>query len=34
MLPAVFLHFFLVFPRKKMTLTRHPFLSPLLYILP
>jgi len=34
MLPAVFLHFFLVFPRKKMTLTRHPFLAPLLYILP
>jgi len=34
MLPAVFLHFFLVFPRKKMTLTRHPFLAPLLYIMP
>ncbi len=34
MLPAVFLHFFLVFPRKKVTLTRHPFLAPLLYIMP
>ena len=34
MLPPVFLHFFLVFPRKKMALTRHPFLAPLLYILP
>ncbi|MEN8008262.1 MAG: SpoIIE family protein phosphatase [Candidatus Krumholzibacteriota bacterium] len=34
MLPAVFLHFFLVFPRKKLTLTRHPFLAPLLYIMP
>ena len=34
MLPAVFLHFFLVFPRKKLTLTRHPFLAPLLYLLP
>jgi len=34
MLPAVFLHFFLVFPSKKLTLTRHPFLAPLLYILP
>lgn len=34
MLPAIFLHFFLTFPRKKLTLTRHPFLSPLLYILP
>jgi serine phosphatase RsbU (regulator of sigma subunit) len=34
MLPAVFLHFFLIFPRKKITLTRHPFLAPLLYILP
>ncbi len=34
MLPAVFLHFFLVFPRKKITLTRHPFLAPLLYIMP
>ncbi len=34
MLPAVFLHFFLVFPRKKLTLTRHPFLAPPLYILP
>ncbi len=34
MLPAVFMHFFVVFPRKKMILTRHPFLTPLLYILP
>jgi len=34
MLPAIFLHFFLVFPRKKLTLTRHPFLAPLLYIMP
>ncbi len=34
MLPAVFLHFFLVFPRKKLTLTKHPFLAPLLYLLP
>jgi len=34
MLPAVFLHFFLVFPRKKLALTRHPFLAPLLYIMP
>ena len=34
MLPAVFLNFFLVFPRKKLTLTRHPFLAPLLYVLP
>ncbi len=34
MLPAVFLHFFLVFPRKKMALMQHPFLAPLLYILP
>ena len=34
MLPSVFLHFFLVFPYKKLWLTRHPFLAPLLYILP
>ncbi len=34
MLPAIFLHFFLVFPSKKETLTRHPFLSPLIYVLP
>ncbi len=34
MLPAIFLHFFLVFPAKKMTLTRYPFLSPLIYVLP
>jgi serine phosphatase RsbU (regulator of sigma subunit) len=34
MLPAVFLHFFMVFPRKKLTLTRHPFLAPLLFIMP
>lgn len=34
MLPAVFLHFFLVFPSRKATLLRHPFLSPLIYLLP
>lgn len=34
MLPAVFLNFFLVFPTKKLVLTRHPFLVPLLYLLP
>ena len=34
MLPAVFLNFFLVFPTKKLTLTRHPFLAPALYLLP
>ncbi|MBU8871075.1 MAG: SpoIIE family protein phosphatase [Gemmatimonadales bacterium] len=34
MLPAVFLNFFLVFPRKKITLTSHPFLAPLLFVLP
>lgn len=34
MLPAVFLHFFLVFPSTKATLRRHPFLAPLLYIMP
>ncbi len=34
MLPAVFLHFFLIFPSRKMILTRHPFLTPLLYIMP
>ena len=27
-------NFFLVFPRKKITLTRHPFLAPLLFVLP
>jgi sigma-B regulation protein RsbU (phosphoserine phosphatase) len=34
LLPALFLHFFLVFPEKKLILTRHPFLEPLLYLLP
>lgn len=34
MLPAVFLNFFLVFPTKKLVLTRHPFLVPVLYIVP
>ncbi len=33
-LPAVFLHFFLIFPTRKAMLTRHPFLTPLLYIMP
>ncbi|MCP4574410.1 MAG: SpoIIE family protein phosphatase [bacterium] len=33
-LPAIFLHFFLVFPTKKLRLTRHPFLAPLIYLLP
>ena len=34
LLPAFFLQFFLVFPEKKHVLSRHPFLSPLLYLLP
>ena len=34
LLPAVFLHFFLVFPSNKATMTRHPFLAPLIYVLP
>jgi len=34
LLPAFFLQFFLVFPDKKPLLARHPFLSPLLYLLP
>ena len=34
LLPAVFLHFFLVFPSRKVTLSRHPFLSPLIYLPP
>ncbi|PID80145.1 hypothetical protein CSB20_08070 [bacterium DOLZORAL124_64_63] len=34
MLPAVFLHFFLIFPSRKALLTRHPFLTPLLYVTP
>ncbi|MFH1845608.1 MAG: SpoIIE family protein phosphatase [bacterium] len=33
-LPALFLHFFLVFPEKKLVLTRHPFIEPILYLLP
>jgi len=34
MLPAVFLHFFLVFPRRKLALIRRPWLVPVLYIIP
>ena len=34
MLPATFLHFFLIFPGTKAALTRHPFLAPLIYVLP
>ncbi len=34
MLPAVFLHFFLIFPTRKLMLTKHPFLTPLLYVMP
>ncbi len=34
LLPAFFLQFFLLFPEKKRYLTRHPFLSPLVYLLP
>jgi len=34
MLPASFLHFFLIFPSRKTTILRHPFLTPLLYVLP
>ncbi len=34
LLPAYFLQFFLSFPEKKLILTRHPFLSPLVYLLP
>ncbi|MBT7310656.1 hypothetical protein HN843_02765, partial [bacterium] len=34
MLPAIFLHFFLVFPEKKIALTKRPALEPLLYLLP
>jgi len=31
LLPAVFLHFFLVFPQRKRLLARHPLIGPLLY---
>ncbi len=34
LLPALFLHFFLVFPQKKFFITRYPFAEPLLYLLP
>lgn len=34
LLPALFLHFFLVFPEKKLLVTRYPFAEPLLYLLP
>lgn len=33
-LPAIFLHFFLVFPEKKVLITRYPFAEPLIYLLP
>jgi phosphoserine phosphatase RsbU/P len=33
-LPALFLHFFLIFPEKKHIITRNPILEGLLYILP
>jgi phosphoserine phosphatase RsbU/P len=33
-LPAIFLHFFLVFPERKQMLARRPLLAPLLYVLP
>lgn len=33
-LPAIFLHFFLIFPEKKLQLTRHPWLEAALYVLP
>ncbi len=33
-LPAIFLHFFLVFPEKKVFFTRYPFAEPLIYLLP
>ena len=34
LLPAIFLHFFLIFPEKKLTITRFPVIEPLLYLLP
>ena len=34
LLPVLFVHFFLIFPEKKLVLTRHPFLEPLIYLLP
>jgi len=34
LLPPLFLNFFLIFPEKKLVLTRHPFLAPLLFLLP
>ena len=33
-LPAIFLHFFLIFPEKKYFITRHPAIEGLIYILP
>lgn len=33
-LPAIFLHFFLVFPEKRIYLTRYPWLEPSIYLLP
>ncbi len=33
-LPAIFLHFFLIFPEKRMQLIRRPWLEPALYLLP
>jgi len=34
MLPAIFLHFFLIYPEKKIILTRYPRLGQLIYLLP
>lgn len=34
LLPAIFLHFFLIFPEKKYHVARHPWIEPLLYVLP
>ncbi len=33
-LPAIFLHFFLVFPEKRIYLTRYPWLEPTIYVVP
>ena len=34
MMPAIFLHFFLIYPEKKIILTRYPRLGQLIYLLP
>lgn len=34
MMPAIFLHFFLIYPEKKIVLTRYPWLGRLIYLLP